>query len=105
MVYDLRTFTVKSGRFSEYIELHNRIAFPLLLKHLGEPFGYWASITGEMNQFVHLWRFDDFSDMERRQAALSNDPAWRDYVCNDLGKSAILQRQQSMLMRPIEIPK
>ena len=105
MVFDLRTFTVKSGRFSEYIELHKKTAFPLLIKHLGEPVGYWASITGEMNQFVHLWRFDDFSDMERRQAALSDDPAWRDYVINDLGKSAILQRQQSMLMRPIEIPK
>jgi hypothetical protein len=105
MVFDLRTFTVKSGRFAEYIELHKKTAFPLLIKHLGEPVGYWASITGEMNQFVHLWRFDDFSDMERRQAALSDDPAWRDYVINDLGKSAVLQRQESMLMRPIEIPQ
>jgi NIPSNAP protein len=105
MVYDLRTFTVKSGRFAEYMELHKKIAFPLLLKHLGEPVGYWTTVTGEMNQFVHLWRFDDFGDMERRQAALSDDPAWRVYVTDDLGKSAILQRQQSVLMRPIEIPQ
>lgn len=105
MIYDLRTFTVKSGRFSEYIELHKKIAFPLLLKYLGEPVGYWASVTGEMNQFVHLWQFDDLSDMEQRQAALSGDSDWRDYVVNVLGKSEILQRQQSVLMRPIEIPK
>jgi hypothetical protein len=103
MVYDLRTFTVKSGRFAEFIELHKQIAFPLVRKHLGEPVGYWSTITGEMNQFVHLWRFDDFADMERRQAGLNSDPAWRDYVTNHLGKSAILQRQQSVLMKPIEI--
>ncbi len=53
MVYDLRTFTVKSGRFAEFIELHKQIAFPLVRKHLGEPVGYWSTITGEMNQFVH----------------------------------------------------
>jgi hypothetical protein len=105
MIYDLRTFTVKSGRFSEFIELHKKLAFPLVAKHLGKPVGYWATVTGEMNEFVHLWRFDDYSDMERRHSALNDDPAWRDYVANHLGKSAILQRQQSVLMRPIEIPK
>jgi hypothetical protein len=105
MVYDLRTVTVKSGRFAEYIELHKKVAIPILLQHLGEPVGYWASITGEMNEFVHLWRFDDFADMERRQAALNSDPAWRDYVTNDLGKGEILQRQQSKFLRPIEIPR
>jgi NADPH-dependent curcumin reductase CurA len=26
-----------------------------------------------MNEFVHLWRFDDFADMESRQAALNSD--------------------------------
>jgi NIPSNAP len=105
MIYDLRTFTVKSGRFLEFMEVHKRIAFPLVLKHLGEPVGYWTTVTGEMNQFVHLWRFDDLSDMEQRQAALNDDPAWRGYVTHHLGESAILQRQQSVLMRPIEIPK
>jgi hypothetical protein len=41
--------------------------------------------------------------MERQQAALNSDPAWRNYVTNDLGKSEILQRQQSKFLRPIEI--
>jgi len=105
MIYDLRTFTVKSGRFAEYIDLHKKIAIPILLKYLGTPVGYWASVTGEMNEFVHLWQFDDFGDMERRQDALNGDPAWRSYVVDVLGKSAVLQRQQSKLLRPIEIPK
>jgi hypothetical protein len=105
MVYDLRTFTVKSGRFSEYIEIHKKVAVPILLQYLGEPVGYWSSITGEMNEFIHLWRFEDFADMERRHTALNSDPAWRDYITNDLGSSEILQRQQSKLLRPIDIPK
>ena len=105
MIYDLRTFTVKSGRFAEYVDLHTKIALPILLKHLGTPVGYWSSVTGEMNEFVHLWQFDDFGDMERRQDALSGDPAWRSYVVDVLGKSAVLQRQQSKLLRPIDIPK
>jgi NIPSNAP len=104
MIFDLRTFTVASGRFSEYIDLHKSIALPILLKHLGKPVGYWASVTGEMNQFIHLWQFEDFSDMESRQATLNVDPDWRSYVKDVLGKTGILQRQQSVFMRPIDIP-
>jgi hypothetical protein len=103
MVYDLRTFTVATGRFAEFMALHKEIALPLLRKYLGEPVGYWSSITGEMNQFIHLWKFEDFHDLEKRQSDLNNDAAWRDYVVNILGKAAILQRQQSVLMKPIVV--
>ncbi len=103
MIYDLRTFTVKSGRFLEFIERHKKIAYPILRIHLGKPIGYWTSVTGEMNQFIHLWQFENFDDMEKRQNALSGDPAWREYV-KSLGESAILQRQQSVFLKPIEIP-
>jgi hypothetical protein len=103
MICDLRTFTVASGRFSEFMAIHKRIAFPLLLKHLGKPVGYWSSITGEMNEFVHLWQFDNLADLELRHSALGGDAAWGDYVVNVLGKTAILQRQQSVLLKHIEI--
>ena len=101
MIFDLRTFTVASGRVAEFLDLHKRIAYPLVSKYLGEPVGYWTSVTGVMNQFVHLWRFDSLADMEQRQEALGKDPAWRDYVANVLGQRAILVRQESVLLKPV----
>jgi hypothetical protein len=103
MVYDLRTFTIASGRFAEFLEIHRTIASPILERHLGVPVGYWSTITGQMNQFVHLWRFDDMSDFEVRHSALSSDPEWRLYVSKTLGEAAILVRQDSVLMRQIDV--
>ena len=103
MIYDLRTFTVASGRFAEFLDNHKTIASPILARHLGVPVGYWSTITGQMNQFVHLWRFDDLSDFEARHAALGSDPEWRLYVSKSLGETAILVRQDSVLMRQIDV--
>ena len=103
MIHDLRTFTVATGRMTEFLDLHKTIASPILLRHLGVPVGYWTTITGQLNQFVHLWRYEDLNDYETRYAALGKDPEWRLYVGKTLNEAAILVKQESVLLRQIDL--
>jgi hypothetical protein len=103
MIHDLRRFTVASGRMAEFLNLHETIASPILARHLGVPEGYWTTMTGQLNQFVHLWRFEDLSDYERRYAALGNDQKWQLYVSKTLNEAAILVKQESTLLRQIDL--
>jgi len=100
MIYDLRLYPTAPGRTKEYIDLHEQIAFPIMTQYLGQPVGYWLSMSGEINRFVHMWRFEDLGDMERKHAALVADPAWHAYRDEALGKRGLVQRQESILLRP-----
>jgi hypothetical protein len=103
MIYDLRSYSTAPGRTPEYLELHEKHAYPLLRKHLGDPVGYWLTATGEINKFVHMWRFESMGDMEKRHAGLLADSAYLDYRLEVLGKLEMLQRQESVLLRPIKL--
>ena len=43
-------------------------------QYLGEPYGYFVTETGDLNQFVHMWRYDSMADREQRRAAMYRDP-------------------------------
>jgi hypothetical protein len=103
MIYDLRSYATAPGRLPEYLDLHEKHAFPLLRKHLGEPLGYWTTVSGEINKFVHMWRFENLGDMEKRHADLLADKAYHDYRAEVLGKMEMLQRQESVLLRPLDL--
>jgi hypothetical protein len=72
-------------------------------EYLGEPFGYFLTETGELNQFVHLWRFDDMADRERRRAAMHKDPRWPSYRATT-GAAGYVKHRHNRLLRAIDIP-
>lgn len=103
LIIDERTYTCAPGRLAEYLEMHLRVALPIMRKYLGEPFGYFASETGELNQFVHMWRYEDFADRERRRDAMYADPAWLDYR-RQMGATGWVVRQENRILRALAIP-
>jgi hypothetical protein len=103
MIYDLRSYATTPGLTPEYLKLHEEHAYPLLRKHLGDPVGYWTTATGEINKFVHMWRFESMGDMENRHMALLADQGYLDYRADVLGKRGMLQRQESVLLRPLKL--
>lgn len=36
--------------------------------------------TGDVNSFVHIWRYDDAADRAERRRQLAADPDWQDYL-------------------------
>ncbi len=79
MLLDLRTYRVSPGRVSEQLDLYAKLGFDVQRRHLGEPMLYGVAETGDVNSYVHLWRYQDAADREERRAALQSDPAWAEY--------------------------
>ena len=63
---DHRIYTIQPRKMGEFIEVFDRLAMPLLLETLGHPLGFWTSLVGPQNQFVHLWGYDSLADYEQR---------------------------------------
>ena len=59
-------------------------------KYLGEPWAYFTTETGTLNQFVHMWRYESMADRERRRAAMYADAEWNAYRKRSGSKGWIL---------------
>ncbi len=77
MVYEMRTYTVKCGKLSDYIKHFEAVGLPIISKY-SKLIGYWYTDIGELNQVVHIWEYKDLNIRAERRNALYNDPDWVD---------------------------
>lgn len=75
MIVEIRTYTLHIGKVVEFLRMYAQCGRAVQIEHLGHPLGYFTSEVGELNQVVHLWRYDDLQDRARRRAALNTTPA------------------------------
>ena len=59
--------------------------------------GYYSSETGDVNQVIHLWAYDDLADRQRRRAALFADPVWLAYIPKIVD---LIATQESKILNP-----
>jgi len=102
MIIDERTYTIAPGLLSEYLAEHLRVALPIMRRHLGEPFAYFTTETGELNQFVHLWRYENMADREMRREALYRDAGWLDYR-RTTGERGWVRHQHNRLLKSLAV--
>jgi hypothetical protein len=69
-------------------------------RHLGQPFAYLITETGNVNQYIHIWAYEDAADRARRRAAMMADPDWLAYI-EESAKLGALEHQQNQLMTPV----
>jgi len=98
MIIDHRTYTIAHGRDHEYLTLFESEGLPVQIEHLGGLVGYFRTTLGPLNQLVHLWRYEDLTDMERRRAARDRDPAWGVYKRKSAG---MLVAQENKILAPL----
>lgn len=75
------------------------MSYAAQLRILGTPVMFALTETGDVNSFVHIWRYRDEADRQERRAKLAADPEWQAY----LGKSAeaeYLVSQINKIMAP-----
>ncbi|MFO1038342.1 MAG: NIPSNAP family protein [Geminicoccaceae bacterium] len=81
MIIDHRTYTLHPGKLQTYLATYDRLGRELQWKHLGDPIGWYVSHDiGELNQVVHLWRYESLEDRARRRAALAAEPGWQEFL-------------------------
>jgi NIPSNAP len=101
MLLDVRTYTCKPGTIKKHLALYERMGKAPQTKHLGQPFAYLVTETGNPNQFLHIWAYENAADRERRRAAMQADPDWIAYL-EESAKLGALEAQQNRLMKPVE---
>jgi hypothetical protein len=93
---DHRVYTIRLRRMGEFIEVFDRLAMPVLLRTLGHPLGFWTSLVGPQNQFVHLWGYDSLADYERRSLARDTDADFPAYLA---ASEHLIVAQETRLVR------
>jgi NIPSNAP protein len=104
VIVDERTYSIAPGRLAEYLARHVAVALPIMRRHLGEPLAYYTTESPELNQFVHLWRYETLADRERRRAAMYADPEWLAYR-HETGEQGWVLHQCNRLLRTFELPR
>lgn len=77
---DHRVYTIAPRKMGEFLELFNRLALPVLRETVGEPLGLYVTKVGPLNQFVHLWAYENLADYEERSKRREAYPGFAEYL-------------------------
>ena len=80
MIVEQRTYTLHIGKVAEYLRLYEAEGMETQKRILGRMVGYYSCESGDVNQVIHLWGYDDLNDRAQRRAALFQDPTWLAYI-------------------------
>lgn len=97
MIYELRTYRLKTGASPEYVRLVAEEGIAIQKSHLGNLIGYFVSDIGPLNQIVHIWAFTDLNDRETRRTALIQDAAWLAFIPKI---QALIEEMESKILKP-----
>lgn len=101
VLIDHRIYTIALRRMPEFLEVFQRLAMPVLQQTLGHPLGFYTSVVGPQNQFVHLWGYDDLADYERRSRARDAHPDFPAYL---QASGHLITAQETRLIRVAALP-
>ncbi len=99
MLLDVRTYTCRPGTIAKHLELYSLKGFAPQSHNLGQPLAYLKTETGNPNQYMHIWVYEDAGDREAKRAALWADPDWLAYTKASAELGALVE-QQNVLMNP-----
>ena len=98
---DHRVYTIALRKMPEFLDVFNRLALPALVETLGHPVGFYTSVVGPLNQFIHLWAYDDLADFERRSLARDKHPAFPAYLA---ASAHLITAQETRLIKVAALP-
>ena len=98
---DHRVSTIALRKMPEFLRVFNELAMPVLLQTLGHPIGFYTSVVGPQNQFIHLWGYDDLADYERRSQARDSHPDFPAYLA---ASGHLITAQETRLVRSAPMP-
>ena len=98
---DHRIYTITLRKMPEFLDVFNRLAMPILMQTLGHPVGFYTSLVGPQNQFVHLWAYDSLADYERRCQARDTHPDFPAYLH---ASAHLITAQETRLIRAAPMP-
>lgn len=100
MLLDVRTYTCRPGTIKAHLAVYEEFGKGPQTKHLGQPLAYMTTETGNPNQYIHIWQYENAGDREKKRAAMQADPGWQKYL-QESAKLGALEAQDNRLMIPV----
>lgn len=101
MLLDVRTYACKPGTIKKHLALYEKMGKEPQTRNLGQPLAYLITETGNPNEYVHIWMFENAGDREAKRAAMWADPEWLAYIAES-AKLGALESQSNKLMKPVD---
>ena len=80
MIVEHRCYTLTPGKLPEFLKVYEELGAPVQVPILGNLIGAFTTDVGTLNQYIHLWGYEDFADREKRRAELAAHPDWPTYL-------------------------
>jgi hypothetical protein len=100
MLIDVRTYRCRPGTIKKHLALYEKLGKPAQTRHLGQPLAYLHCESGDPNEYVHMWVYENAGDREKKRAAMMADPDWQNYLQESANLGA-LESQKNKLMTPV----
>ena len=100
MLLDVRTYRCRPGTLDAHLELYEKMGKAPQFRCLGEPLAYLKVETGDPNEYVHIWVYENAGDREAKRAKMWSDPEWLAYVRASAELGA-LESQTNKLCVPV----
>ncbi|MEM7237905.1 MAG: NIPSNAP family protein [Pseudomonadota bacterium] len=101
MLLDLRTYRCRPGTIGTHLKLYEEFGKEPQFRCLGTPLCYLKTETGNANEYVHIWVYENAGDREAKRKVLWSDPDWLDYTKKSAELGA-LESQTNKLMTPVD---
>ena len=99
MLVDVRTYRCVPGKINAHLALYDEFGRAPQYRCLGEPLAFLKGETGDPNEFVHIWVYENAGDREQKRTKLWSDPEWLAYTKKSAELGA-LEMQNNKLMTP-----
>ena len=100
MIIDHRPYYTKAARTGDFFSLWERMALPYQMKYLEDFIGMFTCDVGDLSQIVHLWRYENQGERERRRTEMYKDPGWLEYI-EELKASELLVKMENKILKPV----
>jgi hypothetical protein len=79
MLHEIRTYTLVPGGVRDYLRIYNESGREVQVSLLGQLVAVMTPESGNLNQLIYHWTFEDFEDRKQRRAALMADARFAEF--------------------------
>ena len=102
MLYELRIYTVRPGIMPKYLDIVGNIGMRIRGNNYGRLVFAGTSDIGALNEFYHLWEYDDPNERARLRGELQKVPEWgAEYLA--AGRGMVVAQRNTILTLDTDI--
>jgi hypothetical protein len=105
MIYELRTYTLQPGTQGQYLKNSSEVGRKIRGDKYGKFEGGWSTEFGTLNQYVHLWSFENLVERERLRGELAKNEEWtKGYLPGTRGMLLAQENKILSVVLPLKPP-